>query len=150
MSANTDISKLDDLIVTTVDSIKGYDQAADHAVEPRYAEMFRALLAERRDVVSTLQGQSRSLGGTPSEFGSAAGTLHRWFEDLRRALGGGDTAIVKEVERGEDYLKEEFERALRDTAISDETRAVIDRCYTTVKRGHDQISQLKHALVAAD
>ena len=136
--------------MTTIDSVKWYDHAAGTAAAAKYAEVFRALVTERRDVVAALQAQSRALGGTPSDFGSAAGTLHRRFEDLRRALGGGDEAIVKEVERGEDYLKEEFERALGDTAISPETRAIIDRCYATVKRGHDQISQLKHQLAAVD
>lgn len=149
MSDNTDISKLDDLIVTTIDSIKGYEQAAEHAVDPLHATLFRSLLGERREVVATLQDHSRSLGGTPSDFGSAAGTLHRRFEDLRRVLGGGDTAIVKEIERGEDYLKEEFERAMHDTAVSPATQAIIDRCFNAVKSGHDQISQLKHKLAAA-
>ena len=150
MSVNTDVSKLDDLIVTTIDSVKGYDHSAGHADAARYADMFRTLAAERREVVATLQNQSRTLGGTPSDFGSAAATLHRRFEDLRHALGGGDEAIVKEVERGEDYLVEEFTRALDDTAISPKTRAVIDGCYATVKKGHDQVSQLKHQLAAAD
>jgi uncharacterized protein (TIGR02284 family) len=150
MSENTDISKLDDLIVTTIDSVKGYEHSAEHAEAARYSAMFRSLASDRRDVVSILQSRSRALGGTPSDFGSAAATLHRRFEDLRRALGGGDEAIVKEIERGEDYLKEEFERALRDDAISPETRAVVDRCYATVKHGHDEISRLKHQLVAVD
>jgi len=150
MSNNTDISKLDDLIVTTIDSVKGYDHSADHANAARYAGMFRELATERRDVVLTLQTQSRALGGTPSDFGSAAATLHRRFEDLRRALGGGDEVIVKEIERGEDYLKEEYERALRDTAISAETRAIMDRCYATVKRGHDEVSRLKHQFADAN
>jgi uncharacterized protein (TIGR02284 family) len=146
MSANTDTSKLDDLIVTTIDSVKGYDHAAEHATAATYGELFRSLAAERRDIVAALQAQSRTLGGDPNDFGSAAATLHRRFEDLRRVLGGGDEAIVKEIERGEDYLKEEFERALNNTGISPETQAVIERCYATVKRGHDEISQLKHQL----
>jgi len=125
MSNNTDISKLDDLIVTTIDSVKGYDHSADHANAARYAGMFRELATERRDVVLTLQTQSR-------------------------ALGGGDEVIVKEIERGEDYLKEEYERALRDTAISAETRAIMDRCYATVKRGHDEVSRLKHQFADAN
>jgi uncharacterized protein (TIGR02284 family) len=146
MSDNTDTSKLDDLIITTIDSIKGYEHSAEHADAARYAEMFRGLAAERRDVVATLQARSRALGGTPSDFGSAGATLHRRFEDLRRVLGGGDEAIIKEIERGEDYLKEEFERALRDEAISPETRTVVQGCFESVKRGHDSISQLKHQL----
>ena len=148
MSGNTDVSKLDDLIVTTIDSVKGYEHAAEHADAARFAEMFRELASERREVVATLQARSRALDGTPDEFGSAAGTLHRGFESLRRALGGGDEAVVKEVERGEDYLKEEFERAIGDEAISPETRAVMQSCYTIVKRGHDEVSRLKHRLAA--
>ena len=149
MSENTDISKLDDLIVTTIDSVKGYDHSAEHANAARYSEMFGGLASDRREVVSILQNRSRTLGGAPSDFGSAAATLHRRFEDLRRALGGGDEVIIKEIERGEDYLKEEFERVLRDEAVSPESRAVVDRCYAAVKRGHDAISQLKHQLAAA-
>ncbi|MEO9131570.1 MAG: PA2169 family four-helix-bundle protein [Sphingomonas sp.] len=149
MSDNTDVSKLDDLIVTTIDSIKGYEHSAEHADAERYAEMFKRLAAARREVVLTLQDQSRALGGTPSDFGSASATLHRRFEDLRRVLGGGDEVIVKEIERGEDYLKEEFERAMRDENISAATRSIIDGCFVTVKRGHDEISQLKHQLAAA-
>ena len=99
MSTNTDISKLDDLIVTTIDSVKGYTHSAEHAEAGRHAETFRALAAERQEVVATLQAQSRSLGGTPNEFGSAAATLHRGFETLRSALGGGDAAVLAEIER---------------------------------------------------
>lgn len=150
MSDNTDISKLDDLIVTTIDSVKGYEHSAEHADAARYAEMFRDLAADRREAVATLQERSRALGGTPSDFGSAAATLHRRFEDLRRVLGGGDEVVIKEIERGEDYLKEEFERALRDEAISPETRTVIEGCFATVKKGHDAISLLKHQLAAVD
>ena len=150
MSTNTDVSKLDDLIVTTIDSVKGYDHSAEHASAARYAEMFRGLAIERREIVAVLQAHSRAIGGTPSDFGSAAGTIHRRFEDLRRALGGGDEVMIKEIERGEDYLKEEFERALRDTGISPETHAVMERCYATVARGHDEISRLKHQLAAVD
>ena len=91
---------------------------------------------------------SRGLGGTPAEYGSTAATLHRRWEDLRHALGGGDAALVKEVERGEDYLKEEFERALGDDSISAATRAVIAECFESVLHGHDRASALKHQLEA--
>lgn len=148
MSINTDISKLDDLIVTTIDSIRGYENSADHADAGRYADFFRSMAGERRNVVARLQTASRGLGGTPAEYGSTAATLHRRWEDLRHALGGGDAALVKEVERGEDYLKEEFERALGDDSISAATRAVIAECFESVLHGHDRASALKHQLEA--
>ena len=145
-----DTAKLDDLIVTTIDSVRGYENAAEHAKAARYAEFFRATAAERRQVIETLSAQSRALGGTPAEYGSTAATIHRRWEDLRTALGGGDTAIVKEVERGEDYLMEEFGRVMEDERMSSETMAVLRPCYETVRRGHDRVSELKHALEAAD
>ena len=150
MSTNTDISKLDDLITTTIDSVRGFENSAENAPESRFATFVSDMARERSEVVATLQAHSRSLGGSPTEQGSAAGTLHRRWEDLRAALGGGDSAVIKEDERGEDYLKEEYERALNDEHVSAETRAIITRCYDSVRRGHDRASMLKRQLEAAD
>lgn len=149
MTTNTDTSKLDDLITTTIDSIRGFENSAEDAPDGRFASFFREMAQERREVVTTLQARSRSLGGSPTEQGSVAGALHRRWEDLRAALGGGDTAVIQEVERGEDYLKEEFERAMNDTSVSDETRAVIRSCYDSVRRGHDRARDMKRQLEAA-
>ncbi|WP_448664994.1 ferritin-like domain-containing protein [Sphingomonas sp. CJ20] len=150
MSTNTDISKLDDLIVTTIDSVRGYEQAAEHAEAGRFRQFFADMAAERRRVVAALSEKSRELGGTPADYGSAAATLHRRWEDLRRVLGGGDAAIFAEIERGEDYLKEEYERAIGDGHISDGTRGVMETCFRSVQTGHDQSKALRDLLQTAD
>jgi uncharacterized protein (TIGR02284 family) len=149
MSTNTDTSKLDDLITTTIDSIRGFERSAEDAPDGRFSSFFREMAAERGEVVARLQAHSRSLGGSPTEQGSVAGTLHRRWEDLRAALGGGDKAVIQEVERGEDYLKEEYERAMNDTNVSPETRGIIEGCYASVRKGHDRARDLKHQLEAA-
>lgn len=146
MSTNTDISKLDDLIHTVIDSIRGFERSAEDAPDGRFSGFFREMAAERKEVVSRLQEQARALGGSPTDQGSIAGTLHRRWEDLRAALGGGDKAVIQEVERGEDYLKEEFERAMNDTNVSAETRAIIESCYASVRRGHDSARELKRQM----
>jgi uncharacterized protein (TIGR02284 family) len=143
VSTNHEVSKLDDLIITTIDSIKGYEHSAEKDPQSRYAGFFREMAAERREVVSVLQARSRALGGSPADYGSTAATIHRRFEDLRAALGGGDAAIIKEVERGEDYLKEEYDRVLNDDRMSEEGLAVVRSCYDSVRRGHDQASAYK-------
>ena len=150
MSDNHDVSKLDDLIITLIDSIKGYDHSAEKAEAARYKGFFLEMAQDRRTAVSRLQDASRALGGTPADYGSASGTLLRRVEDLRVALGGGDKAIIKEVERGEDYLKEEFERVLNDERLSPEAMAAVRDAYESVRRGHDEASELKHRLEAAD
>ena len=150
MSSNHDVSKLDDLIITLIDSVKGYEHSAEKAEAARYKGFFLEMAQDRRAAVAALQEASRAAGGTPADYGSAAGTLHRRVEDLRVALGGGDKTIIKEVERGEDYLKEEFERVLNDERMSTEAMAAVREAYESVRRGHDEASDLKHRLATAD
>ncbi|MBB5708927.1 PA2169 family four-helix-bundle protein [Sphingomonas xinjiangensis] len=77
MSTDHDVSKLDDLIVTTIDSVRGYEHAAEHADAGRYAQFFTEMAAERREAVDALSARSRAQGGTPADYGSAAATIHR-------------------------------------------------------------------------
>lgn len=146
MSANHDLSKIDDLIVTLIDSVKGYEHSAAKVKSADLQQTFTQLAAERRAAVELLQQTSRGLGGKPNDFGSAAATIHRRIEDIRVALGGGDSAVVREIERGEDYLKEEFDRVIRDEAIDRAVHDVVNQAYQSVLRGHDLISGLKHQL----
>lgn len=146
MSTNHEISKIDDLITTLIDSVKGYDHSAQKVDSPDLKALFIDLATQRRAAVECLQQASRALGGEPNDFGSAAATIHRRIEDLRVALGGGDKVIISEIERGEDYLKQEFDRVRNDDALSAATRDVVNRAYTSVTRGHTAISGLKHEL----
>src|SRR5579875_973408 len=150
MSEMHDTSKLDDLIVTLIDSVKGYGHSAEKAEAARYRDFFLEMAHERRAAVELLQAASRAEGGSPADYGSAAATLHRRVEDLRVAFGGGDEAIVKEVEHGENYLKEEFERALDDKRLSPAAREAVRQAYTSVRRGHDRATAMKHALEGVD
>lgn len=140
-----DISTLNTLIATTIDSITGYEDSAKNIDNERLREIFRQRADERQQVVQELRGEVRRLGGDPEEGGSFLGKAHQRFEDLKAAVTGRDEkAIINEVERGEDYLKEKFETALNSETLSGESRAVVERAYQSVRSGHDQISQLKH------
>jgi uncharacterized protein (TIGR02284 family) len=149
MSETHDNAKLDDLITTLIDSVKGFEHSAEKAEAARYRDFFLAMARERREAVTVLQAASRAEGGSPADYGSAAATLHRRIEDLRVALGGGDSAIVAEVERGEDYLKEEFERVLADERMSSAAMAAVREAYGSVRHGHDRARAFKQELESA-
>ena len=141
------ISTLNTLIATTIDSITGYENSAKDVDNERFREIFRQRADERQRVVEELRSEVRRLGGNPEDDGSFMGKTHQRFEDLKSAItGGDDKAIINEVERGEDYLKDKFETALDSDALTGESRAVVERCYQSVRSGHDQISQLKHGM----
>ncbi|HEY0044014.1 MAG TPA: PA2169 family four-helix-bundle protein, partial [Allosphingosinicella sp.] len=57
-----------------------------------------------------------------------------------------DKAVIDEVERGEDHIKHKFEAALNDGDLSAEARATVQEAYGSVRRGHDRVRDLKHAL----
>jgi len=142
-----EISTLNTLIATTTDSINGYENSAEDIQNSRFGEIFRQRVSERQQVVGKLRDEVRRLGGEPEEGGSFMGKTHQRFEDLESAItGGDDKAIVNEVERGEDYLKEKFETALSAGTLSGESRSVVENCYQSVRSGHDQMSQLKHGM----
>ena len=147
MDNNDQISTLNTLIATTMDSINGYEDSAQNIDNERLSQVFRQNADERQQVVSQLRDQVRRLGGDPEESGSFMGKAHQRFADLKAAVTGRDEkAIVNEVERGEDYLKGKFEAALNEGDLTGECRSTVEQCYQTVRRGHDQISQLKHGM----
>ena len=142
-----EISTLNTLIATTIDSVTGYENSAKDIDNQRFAEIFRERANERQQVVEQLRAEVRRLGGNPEDDGSFMGKTHQRFEDMKAAITGQDEkAIINEVERGEDYLKEKFETALNCDTLSGESRSVVERCYQSVRSGHDQMSQLKHGM----
>ena len=145
---NHDIRVLNDLIETTIDSADGYAEAAKETRSNRFSLTFRERANERRQLAMRLQEQVEALGGTPEDDGSVLASAHRMFTNLRRSLTS-ESAVVDEVERGEDHIKHRFEDALEDTDVSPPIHAVIADAYQAVKSGHDQMRDLKHAVHSA-
>jgi uncharacterized protein (TIGR02284 family) len=147
MDNKDQVSTLNELIETTIDSVTGYEDSAQNIENERLRQIFRERANERQQVVQQLREEVRRLGGEPEEGGTFLGKAHQRFEDLKAAVTGRDEkAIVNEVERGEDYLKEKWETALSKGDLTGETRAIVERCFQSVRSGHDQMSQLKHGM----
>lgn len=141
------IAILNTLIATTIDSVNGYEDSAQNIDNERFREIFRERASERQEVVQKLRGEVRRLGGNPEDDGSFLGKAHQRFEDLKAAITGRDEkAIINEVERGEDYLKEKWQAALQSGELKGESHDLVEQCYQSVKSGHDQMSSLKHGM----
>jgi len=149
-SHSDEITTLNTLTATLIDSVTGFEDAsANIEGSNSLQQLFRERASERRQIVEELRAEVRRLGGKPEDDGSFLGKTHQRFLDLKAAVTGRDEkAIVNEVERGEDYLKEKFEAALESGALSGETRAAVERAYQSVRSGHDQVAALKHGLEA--
>jgi len=141
------ISTLNTLIATTIDSITGYEDSAQNIGNERFREIFRQRASERQQIVEQLRAEVRRLGGDPEDSGSFLGKAHQRFEDLKAAITGRDEkSIINEVERGEDYLKGKWQAALQSNSLRGESHDLVERCYQSIKSGHDQMSALKHGM----
>jgi uncharacterized protein (TIGR02284 family) len=147
--ANDQTDTLNSLLRTTIDSVEGYENSGKELSSGRLQEIFRERANDRQEVVQRLREEIRRLGDEPADSGSAMGEMHHVWEDLKGAITGhDDKAIIKQTENAEDYLKGQYEDAL--DKLSGESRQVVEQCYQKVRQGHDQISELKHSMEAAD
>jgi len=145
-----EIATLNTLTATLIDSVNGYEDAASNSESEHFRQLFRECAQERNQAVEELRTEIRRLGGNPEDDGSFLGKTHQRFLDLKAAVMGRDEkAIINEVERGEDYLKEKFETALNGDTLSGEGRTIVERAFQSVRSGHDKMSALKHGMESA-
>ena len=138
---------LNGLIETTLDSADGYRKAAETADNPTFKTMFESRAQKRAQLCSELKTEVRTFGGEPKDDGSMLAASHRAFIDLKdKVSGSSDKAVIDEVERGEDYIKAKFEKAINDDELTPAARQAVERAYASVKADHDEMSALKHRM----
>jgi uncharacterized protein (TIGR02284 family) len=141
------IAKLQDLIEICIDSAKGCADAAEHSDDEQVSSLFRQLGNQRADHTRELQGYVKLNREKPEKGGSALGTAHRLWLDLRAAINGGDPKVILiEAERGEDQIKQKYEEVIKETAGS-ALNDVLLRQYKQVKDGHDRVRDLRDTYV---
>ena len=96
-----------------------------------------------------LQELVRGMGGDPERSGSAAAALHRGWINIKEAVTGrDDKAILEEVERGEDYAKAQYRKALEQDLPAN-VKSVVERQYQGVIANHDKVKALRDRYRAA-
>ena len=88
MDNKDQITTLNTLIATTIDSVTGYEDSAQNVENDRLRQIFRERADERQRVVEELRSAVRRLGGDPEDSGSFLGKTHQRFEDLKAAIFG--------------------------------------------------------------
>ena len=137
-------SVLNNLVETSKDGEKGFRTAAEDTKNAELKTLFLSRAQDCAKAATQLQQRVAALGGKPDEGGSVAGALHRGWVNLRSTVAErSDLAILEECERGEDVAKAHYRKALEDTTLPDDLRAVVQHQYEGVMRNHDQIRDLR-------
>lgn len=135
---------IDNLIETLKDGQEGFKQAAESVKDLQLKAVFDEYSRQRGRFATELRSKAKSADERESDMsGSAAGTLHRGWINLKSALTRGDDhSILAECERGEDSAVEEFRKALNN-GLSAPVQEIVSRQYVQIKEAHDRVKNLR-------
>jgi len=149
MDENNAISVVENLIETSKDGQKGYQDAAQHVKRPDLKGYFNQQSSERARFAQELESELGKLGKPDKKVsGSASAAMHRAWIDTKVALGGGDKAILESVESGEDNAKDTYNKALTGTLPASLTE-IVRRQAASVQQAHDKVRMLRDQAKAA-
>lgn len=139
---------LNELIETSEDGLKGFQEAAERATQPQ----LKQVLSERAQSCSQSARELRTLvtalGGEPERSGTVAGAAHRGWVKIKSAVSDSNIAVLEEVERGEDRAKAIYGKALK-TQLPPQVRQLVEKQYQGVVANHDRIRDLRNQYRAA-
>lgn len=139
------LSGVKSIIEINIDSSKGFQTAAENLENADIAGYFRQCSTRRAQFADQLSRVVDVNGVDSPDSGSVKGAIHRWWTDLRGTIQNGDEhAILAEAERGEDSIKGEYEKVLKNTAGSPLNAMLTDQ-YAAVKETHDTIRDMRDA-----
>lgn len=139
------LSGVKSIIEINIDSSKGFQTAAENIENADIAGYFRQCSTRRAQFADQLSRVVDVNGVDSPDSGSVKGAIHRWWTDLRGTIQNGDEhAILAEAERGEDSIKGEYEKVLKNTTGSPLNAMLTDQ-YAAVKETHDTIRDMRDA-----
>jgi uncharacterized protein (TIGR02284 family) len=138
------VGLLNDLLQLNRDSAEGFTKAAELATSPKFKKILEGARVERVAAARALEPLVRAAGGTPEKDLSVSGTLHRTWMKVRETLSpDGDKALILEVERAEDEMKDAYTTAMAK-GLPPMIASVIAPQAKQVLKVHDLFSDLKH------
>ncbi|MFK8102141.1 MAG: PA2169 family four-helix-bundle protein [Saprospiraceae bacterium] len=93
-------------------------RAAENVQEVSLQNMFKANADQRYAFGKEIKDCIKNFGGTPDKGQSIEGQIHQVWMDIRAAFASkDDIAILKEINRGEEYALEAYDKALENLTI---------------------------------
>jgi uncharacterized protein (TIGR02284 family) len=122
------------------DGHQGFAQIVEHLEDASAKKFFLSESTTRAKFEHDLKhaaGISENVGGT------ATGTVHRAWGDLKAHLGGGDHTLLETAEQGEDAAKKAYKDALDDPDVHSSIREVLVRQQKHIAESHDKVKALR-------
>jgi uncharacterized protein (TIGR02284 family) len=133
------------VISSLQDGQKGFADIGEHLKEETLKRYFLAESLKRANFRAELENELHRAGmADVKEGGTAAGTLHRVWGDLKAKLGGGDHGLLETAEQGEDEAKKAYKEALEhDLPLP--IRSLLTEQQAHVNNAHDYVKAHRDA-----
>lgn len=137
-----DTQLLKEIIAVAQDGADFYDQAQDRVRDPSLRRLFGRMAGAKRELISSLAGDLRSMGAEPPRDGTALGALRETYARLRASLTRDDAKVyTDQLEEAEDRLLAHMREALRKA--DPQVRSQLEMHLPEVQACHDEMRNLK-------
>lgn len=125
------------------DGHKGFAAIGSELKDETVKHYFLEETQVRSKFAAELENELHHLGvHDVHEGGTAAGTAHRIWGDLKAKLGGSDHSLLETAEQGEDEAKAKYDAALRET-LPGTIRDLLRRQQQHILESHDRVRSMR-------
>ena len=145
---NNDIKEIEDSLNDSIqkneDAIKGYEKAAENAENIGLQSYFQNKSIERQNFLIELKASAPALETRDDKDGSATGSMHRAWMDVKAFFSGdNDESMLEEAIRGDKAAVEEYNEVLADTSLPTEAAAIIRRQRDWINQDLEKIKTME-------
>jgi len=138
------VNNLQELLEKNYDAEKGFKKALEDSDSHGLKEFLKMQAVQRNRFATELDKEIRDLNEEPKENGSAAGSLHRAWIDIKTAFTGkDDEAVLEECIRGEKASVEEYEEKLEKNNFPPKITQVLDRQLQEIRTTLTEVRSLE-------
>ena len=131
------------------DGEKGFRSLGEEIKDSTARSFFISESSTRGKFASELEAAlGTSTGEAVSEGGTASGTLHRAWGELKAKMGGSDHTLLETAEQGEDAAKKAYEEALKAKDIPPTVLTILRKQQSHIMQAHDKVKAMRDATAA--
>ena len=126
------------------DGEKGFADIGGRLTDPQVKAFFLKEAQTRGEFARELETDFGTISTDASNVGgTASGTVHRLWGDLKSNLGGGDHTLLETAEQGEDAAKKAYSEALSGSAVTGSLRTILQKQFPHIQASHDQVKAFR-------
>ncbi|RKS53030.1 uncharacterized protein (TIGR02284 family) [Gillisia mitskevichiae] len=144
-SHNEIVNNLNELLEKNYDAEKGFKKALEDAENPSLKNFFKKQAVIRSRFKNEIEKELHELNAHPKiKEGSATGSLHRAWIDIKTALSGNDDeSVLEECIRGEKASAKEYEEKLSKGHFSPNVKAMLTSQLHEIKNTISSVKRME-------